>query len=120
MKLTSPLVAAYCLLASLPSLARGDGPIRFDALQRGDRASWAAQFEPGATLYDDGRPKSLAKYSADAVGYERFTSLERISPDGLEVIGSFHSDLWGDFKTSFRFHLSSAGKIVRLDIGQAW
>ena len=38
---------------------------------------------------------------------------------GLDVIGAFHSDTWGDFRTYFRFRLSPAGKIDRLDIGQA-
>ena len=39
--------------------------------------------------------------------------------DGLSLEGEFHSDQWGDFRSYFRFTLSSAGKIVRLDIGQA-
>lgn len=90
-----------------------------DALQHGDRATWNALFEPGATLYDDGSPRSLETFTRDALGHERFTSLESVSDDGLEVIGTFHSDRWGTFKTYFRFHLSSAGKIRRLDIGQA-
>ena len=33
--------------------------------------------------------------------------------------GHFHSDQWGDFPTYFRFRLNAAGKIERLDIGQA-
>jgi hypothetical protein len=33
-----------------------------DALQRGDRAAWSAQFEPDAKLYDDGSPRSLEKF----------------------------------------------------------
>jgi hypothetical protein len=90
-----------------------------DALQSGDRAAWSALFEPDAKLYDDGRPRSLEKFTRDALGHERFTSIERIGHGGLEVIGEFHSDQWGDFKTYFRFQLSSAGTIRRLDIGQA-
>ena len=50
---------------------------------------------------------------------QRFTSIERVSADGLEIVGGFHSDQSGNFKTYFRFQLSSAGKITRLDIGQA-
>lgn len=73
------------------------------ALQKGDRQTWAALFEPDAELYDDGSPRSLQKFT----------------DNGLDVIGAFHSDTWGDFRTYFRFQLSPAGKIKRLDIGQA-
>jgi len=90
-----------------------------DALQRGDRAAWSALFERDGKLYDDGSPRDLAKFTADALGHERFTSIEGVSRNGLEVIGAFQSDQWGDFKTYFRFQLSPSGKIKRLDIGQA-
>ena len=90
-----------------------------EALQDGDRSRWSAQFEPGAELFDDGSPRSLARFTADALGHERFTSIDHVGSDGLEVTGAFHSDEWGDFRTYFRFHLSPSGKIRRLDIGQA-
>ena len=90
-----------------------------EALQDGDRARWSAQFEHGAELFDDGSPRSLAKFTSDALGHERFTSIDQVGSDGLEVTGAFHSDEWGDFRTYFRFHLSPSGKIRRLDIGQA-
>jgi len=89
-----------------------------EALQDGDRARWSAQFEHGAQLFDDGSPRSLAKFTADALGHERFTSIDHVADGGLEVTGAFHSDEWGDFRTYFRFHLSPSGKIHRLDIGQ--
>lgn len=90
-----------------------------DALQKGDHVAWVALFEPGATLYDDGSPRSLERFTHEALGHERFTSIEHVSGEGLDVVGAFHSDRWGDFKVYFRFELSSAGKIKRLDIGQA-
>ena len=90
-----------------------------EALQQGDRNSWSALFEPNAALYDDGTPRSLQKFTDDALGHERFTAIERVENHGLDVIGAFHSDTWGDFRTYFKFHLSPAGKIKRLDIGQA-
>jgi hypothetical protein len=90
-----------------------------EALQQGDRKTWSALFEPDATLYDDGSPRSLHKFTDDALGHERFTSIERVENHGLDVIGKFHSDTWGDFRTYFKFQLSPAGKIKRLDIGQA-
>jgi hypothetical protein len=90
-----------------------------EALQRGDRSGWSALFEPDATLYDDGSPRSLEKFTRDGVGHDRFTSIERVDNDGLDIVGPFHSDQWGDFRTYFRFHLAPSGKIARLDIGQA-
>ena len=43
----------------------------------------------------------------------------RVENNELEVVGGFHSDQWGSFRSYFRFPLSATGKIVRLDIGQA-
>jgi hypothetical protein len=57
--------------------------------------------------------------SPGGLGHERFTSIDRVDNDGRDLVGAFHSDEWGDFRTYFNFQLSSAGKIVRLDIGQA-
>jgi len=90
-----------------------------DALQAGNQHAWAACFEPGAQLFDDGSPRSLERFSEEAVGHERFVSIDEVSNHGLDLVGRFHSDRWGDFRTYFRFKLSSAGKIARLDIGQA-
>ena len=90
-----------------------------DALQRGDRNAWSALFEPDARLYDDGALRSLDKFTRDALGHERFTSIERVENNGLDLVGGFHSDQWGDFRTYFKFQLSPSGKIKRLDIGQA-
>ena len=65
-----------------------------------------------------GTPPPLEKFTDDALGHERFTSIERVENQGLDT-GAFHSDRWADFRTYFRFQLSPAGKIKRLDIGQA-
>jgi hypothetical protein len=100
-------------------LTNGTVKAAIGALQQGDRTAWSALFEPNATLYDDGNPRSLQKFTDDALGHERFTSIERVENHGLDVIGKFHSDTWGDFRTYFKFQLSPAGKIKRLDIGQA-
>ncbi len=89
-----------------------------EAFQTGDRKAWSDLFDHDAELYDDGSPRSIDKFTRDALGRERFTSFTRVSSDGLEVVGKFHSEQWGDFKTYFRFHLGPEGKIHRLDIGQ--
>lgn len=90
-----------------------------DALQRGDRLAWAALFESDAKLYDDGSLRSLERFNQDAIGRERFTSIDRVENVGLDITGQFHSKEWGDFRTYFTFRLSPAGRIQRLDIGQA-
>ena len=90
-----------------------------EALQKGDRKAWSGLFEADAKLYDDGALRGLEKFTREALGHERFTSIERVEKNGLEVIGEFHSEQWGDFRAYFRFQLSPGGKIKRLDIGQA-
>ncbi|MFZ6861155.1 hypothetical protein ACO0K7_00815 [Undibacterium sp. Ji67W] len=89
-----------------------------DALQRGDRAAWMAAFAPDVKMFDDGRPISFQTFTQDAVGSERFTSIDRVENGGSEVYGHFHSDRWGNFQTYFRFHFDSQGKCHRLEIGQ--
>jgi len=101
-KLTNPIVRAA-----------------IEALQKGDQKAWASLFEADAQLFDDGSPRSFKKFSLEAVGHERFVSIDRVDNHGLDLVGDFHSEQWGDFRTYFRFQLSAAGKIKRLDIGQA-
>lgn len=101
-----------------PPLKNSTVKAAIEAFQTGDRKTWSALFEEDAELFDDGSPRSLEKFTRDALGHERFTSVDRVSSDGLEVVGKFHSEQWGDFKTYFRFQVGSGGKIHRLDIGQ--
>ncbi len=89
------------------------------ALQKGDRKAWSALFEPDAKLYDDGSPRSLEEFTRHALGHERFTAIDRVENNGLDLVGAFHADKWGDFRAYFKFQFSQAGKIKRLDIGQA-
>jgi hypothetical protein len=84
-----------------------------DAVERGDRSAW----EHDAKLSDDGNPCSLEQFNQ--LGHERFTSIERVDNNGRDLAGQFRSDQWGDFRSYFRFQLSPAGKIKRLNIGQA-
>jgi hypothetical protein len=81
-----------------------------DALQSGDREAWTELLERDAQLFDDGRLPSLDKFNQEALGHERFISIDRIENHGLDLIGHFHSDQWGNFRTYFRFQLSSAGR----------
>lgn len=93
--------------------------LAIDALQQGNPAAWLALFEEGAKLYDDGSPRGLEGFTREALGHERFTSIDSVENGGLHLTGHFHSERWGDFRTYFRFSLSASGKIRRLDIGQA-
>ncbi|WP_326995209.1 hypothetical protein [Chitinophaga sp. 212800010-3] len=90
-----------------------------NALQAGDKQAWTALFTADAEMFDDGRKIDLKSFSNDAVGHERFTSIDKVENSGLDVYGRFHSDRWGDFKTYFKFHPNKDGKITRLEIGQA-
>jgi hypothetical protein len=89
-----------------------------EALQAGDRKGWTSLFASDATLYDDGAPRNLEQFTRDALGHERFTSIDKVENGGLDLTGAPHSDQWGDFRTYFRFKLSPSGKISRLDIRQ--
>lgn len=89
-----------------------------EALQKGDSEAWAELFEPDVELLDDGSPRSFHEFTRDVLGRERFTSIDRVENNGLDLTGAFHSDQWGDFRSYFRFRLSPSGKIKRLEIGQ--
>jgi hypothetical protein len=90
-----------------------------DALQAGDKKTWFALFTVNAELFDDGHKMNFKSFFEKALGHERFTSIDKVENNSLDVYGKFHSDQWGDFKTYFRFIINADGKISRLDIGQA-
>ncbi|MGN8069682.1 hypothetical protein [Mucilaginibacter sp. 22184] len=90
-----------------------------DALQTGDKNAWFALFTADAELFDDGHKMNFKSFFDKALGHERFTAIDKIENNGLDLYGRFHSDQWGDFKTYFRFIINPGGKISRLDIGQA-
>lgn len=90
-----------------------------EAWQKGDSTLWLSFFTADAKLLDDGHPRDFKKFSNEAIGHERFTSIDKIENNGMEIYGRFHSDTWGDFKTYFKFHLNNEGKFFQLEIGQA-
>ncbi|MNL48907.1 hypothetical protein D3C87_1717950 [compost metagenome] len=91
----------------------------FNAWQTGDSKLWLCLFTEDAQLFDDGHPLDFKKFSTEAIGHEQFTSIDKVEDNGLSIYGKFHSDTWGDFKTYFKFHINSQGKIDQLHIGQA-
>jgi len=90
-----------------------------EALNGGDSKAWFALFTVNAELYDDGNKMNFKQFFEKAIGHERFTSIDKVENNSLDVYGRFHSDQWGDFKTYFKFRIDASGKISRLDIGQA-
>lgn len=90
-----------------------------DALQAADANTWFSQFTDDAELFDDGNKKDFRKFFGNALGHERFTSIDKVENNGLAIYGQFHSDHWGDFKTYFRFRIDAGDRINRLEIGQA-
>ena len=91
----------------------------FQAWQQGDTKLWLSYFTDDVQLYDDGRPRNFNKFSTEAIGHEKFTSIDKVEDNGLSIYGKFHSDTWGNFKTFFKFHLDNNNKIYKLEIGQA-
>lgn len=91
----------------------------FDAWQNGDSKTFLSYFTEDAKLYDDGNPRNFQSFIKDACGHERFTSIDKVENNGLDIYGNFHTESWGDFRTYFKFHINATGKIDRLDIGQA-
>jgi hypothetical protein len=91
----------------------------FQAWQQGDSKLWLSFFTPDAQLLDDGHPRNFHNFSTEAIGHERFTSIDIVNDSGRSVYGQFHSDTWGNFKTYFKFHLDANSKIYKLEIGQA-
>lgn len=89
------------------------------ALADGKADTWFSLFTDDAELYDDGNKMNFRTFFTRAIGHERFTSIDKVEHDGLHVYGRFHADQWGDFKTYFKFYINAAGRIYRLDIGQA-
>ncbi|MBV6479196.1 MAG: hypothetical protein HGGPFJEG_01957 [Ignavibacteria bacterium] len=91
----------------------------FDAWQSGDSKTFLSYFTDDAELFDDGNQRDFQQFVKDACGHEKFISIDKVENNGLDILGQFHTESWGDFKTYFKFQLNNEGKINRLDIGQA-
>ena len=93
--------------------------LAFEAWQKGNSQLWLSYFTKDAQLLDDGHPRNFHKFSTEAIGTERFISVDIVKDNGRSVYGKFHSDTWGNFKTYFKFHIDANSKIYKLEIGQA-
>lgn len=91
----------------------------FDAWQKADTAKWYSLFTTKVKLFDDGQNRDFRQFTKEAIGNERFVSIDKVEDGGKSIYGHFHSNVWGDFKTYFKFSLNKDNKINRLEIGKA-
>lgn len=89
------------------------------AFQTADKVAWKRLFAPKADFYADGCPRSLERFTQEALGRDRFLSIDRVANDGLYIEGDFSSPQSDNFRIYFNFELNDSGRIRRLDIGPA-
>lgn len=89
-----------------------------EALQSGDE-SWYSFFTEEPAMTDDGNKMDFRSFFSQALGNEKFLSIDKVENDGRAIYGSFKAGKWGTFKTYFKFHQNKEGKFDGLDIGQA-
>lgn len=90
------------------------------AVNQNDRAAWLLLFAPNATLTDDGNRRRVSDWSDAELfgkGNGRISTIDSEAADGLTVHAVFHSAVWGEFKTFWKFEIQDE-KITRLDVGQ--
>jgi len=80
-----------------------------DALQRGELRVWLSLFVKNAVVYDHGNVMTAGEFIEKSAGREYFTRIDRVGDTGLSVVGSYHTEQWGDFLVSFRFYLAGGG-----------
>lgn len=88
------------------------------ALQDGDQ-SWYGFFTGNPVMTDDGNTVDFRSFFSNALGKEKFLTIDRVENEGKEIYGNFQAGKWGIFPVFFRFHKNEEGKFDRLDIGQA-
>lgn len=90
-----------------------------ETLQAGDTTAWHALFADNVTMTDDGKPRDFDSFTHDALGTEKFLTIDTVERDGRDVYGRFSAGKWGQFDTFFKFTVGENDKITGLDIGQA-
>src|SRR5687767_15580163 len=62
----------------------------FAAWQQGDSQLWLSYCTPDAQLLDDGHPRNFQKFSTEAIGHERFTSVDIVKDRKSTRLNSSH------------------------------
>ncbi|WP_051891367.1 hypothetical protein [Chryseobacterium sp. JM1] len=88
------------------------------ALQDGNQ-SWYTFFTENPVMTDDGNTIDFKSFFSNALGKEKFLSIDKVENDSKDIYGNFEAGKWGTFHTFFKFHKNNEGKFDRLDIGQA-
>lgn len=88
------------------------------ALQDGNQ-SWYTFFTEDPVMTDDGNIMDFKSFFSNALGKEKFLSIDKVENDSKDIYGNFEAGKWGTFCTFFKFHKNKEGKFDRLDIGQA-
>jgi hypothetical protein len=88
-----------------------------EALQNGNK-NWYSFFTESPIMTDDGHQVDFKSFFSNALGNEKFLSIDRVENSGKDIYGSFQAGKWGTFPVFFRFHKNAEGKFERLDIGQ--
>lgn len=97
-----------------------NGKVRsaLEAWQNGDGKTFLSYFTENPKMTDDGNSRDFAGFVKSACGQEKYLTIDKVENDGKDVYGNFKAGQWGTFKVFFKFHLNTAGKFDRLDIGQ--
>ncbi len=89
------------------------------ALNGRNKELWFELFSEKAEFSDDGIPRDLTEWCEEELfgpSLAYLISIDRVEDGGLTLYAMYHSDKWGDFKTSWRF-VVEGGKISKLDVG---
>lgn len=88
-----------------------------EALQEGNK-SWYEFFTENPVMTDDGNPVDFKSFFSNALGKEKFLTIDRVENNSKDIYGNFQAGKWGVFPVFFKFHKNKEGKFDRLDIGQ--
>jgi hypothetical protein len=92
-----------------------------EAMNGKNKKQWYAFFSDKPAFTEDGYPHDFTDWCekelfGSSLAY--LSSIDKVEDGGLTIYGRFHSDQWGDFRTSLRFHVDN-GKISKMAVGQA-
>lgn len=88
------------------------------ALDVGDVTTWRSLFANTVAMTDNGSARDFEQFTANALGKEKFVSIDMVDNDCRDVYGQFNAG-WGQFRAFFKFTIGADGRISALDIGQA-
>ena len=89
------------------------------AINGGDRDAFLAALTPGATLTDDGNPRTLTQWiDREIFSAHGHLTIEHEDEHGLHLRARYRNDTWGEMTTFWHFQVTG-DKISHIDTGQA-